>query len=840
MIRNKEAATKINESRPPSQTAVPPLAQSASRFASRLVRMRVLCLLVGCLCFLPMVYYQSGLTMNRSLAAMFADDDEALLDYQHLQSTFGGNLVVMLVYDDDRLMTAEGLHRNRQWTEQVESTEGVEGVLSVAKLVDAFRYLRPEFSLPFAGSSTDKPIALFQPDDNIAEQFRDLFAGYTHSNDETTAAIVIMLQQPTDENESTVASTVTSTTDVSQTVTRLRRIADEMPPSRRAMLVGEPVLLEDAFDLILSDGRRLAIGTIGLLCVVILLTLRDARVVILAAACIVWSTVATRSIMVFWGIELSLVSAILLALVAVVVVAAIMHLAVRCHQTGSTITAAIAALAIPITCTCLTDAAGFAALMVSEVRPVIEFGFMTATAACCVLVSLALFSPMVMSLPEKHLCFARTNGDDHGTTSPLLRRLAMRSVKHHFGLGVTALVFLLVTLGYVMRLETNSSFLDNFRRDSSIVQSYARVEERLGGAGVWDVVLPAPSTITPTYFERVRELEDQLRKIELKVDGEQNANDSTTDPSNVRLSKVLSLADADEVARQVTMLSFVTPDVRLAGMRAAIPTFAEALLTFPDTVEQQADAPSDSLEMTRSLRIMLRSNESLSGKAKAALMSRVRDTVQEWSAGIDHQFGDNEPAADRRIVTGYSVLMSRLVASLIRDQWKALGVALVVVGLLIWGATYRFSLTVAALIVNTLPILIVLSAMGIFGGQLDLGSATIGAVSIGLSIDGSIHFLSGYQRRKVAGYSTSHAAVESAADLGAPILLASAALVIGFAVLVTSPFVPTATFGLLVAATLAISAAANLTLLPALVVWFERRQENATQSLPENGSTDPQ
>ncbi|MCM2374134.1 MMPL family transporter [Rhodopirellula sp. ICT_H3.1] len=745
--------------------------------------------------------------MNRSLASMFAADDPTLIAYQDLQSTFGGNLVVMLVYDDDDLMTTQGLVRNRQWTEHVEQMPGVEGVLSVAKLVDAFKYLRPEFSFSLMTSSDENPVALFRDEDPIANQFRELFSGYTHSRDETTAAIVVMLKPATDG----------ASDHVSRTVGRLRRFAQGLPEQYQAMLVGEPVLLDDAFDLIIADGRRLAIGTIGLLCLVILITLRDLRIVVLAAVCIVWSTVATRSVMVASGVELSLVSAILLALVAVIVVSAIMHLAVRCHLPGVSLVRTISTLAIPITCTCLTDMAGFASLMVSEVRPVVEFGFMTATAAGCVLLSLVLFSPMVLSLPERFLRIRPSRTRAEYSQSPRLSRLARGSVRHRMALGIASIIALVGTGAYVMRLETNSSFLDNFRENSSIVQAYSRVEERLGGAGVWDVTLPAPTAITPAYFESVRELEERLRQIEVDVAAPSPKSNATPPVTRVRLSKVLSLADADAVASQVTMLSFVTPDVRLAGMRAAIPTFAEALLTFPDTAANDSSTPT----APRRLRIMLRSDESLPGPAKTALMSEVRRTVQSWPGGAELTRAELDNGGNDKVVTGYSVLMSRLVASLIRDQWKALAVALLAVGLLIWLVTGRLSLTIAALIVNALPILAVLSLMGIFGGQLDLGSAMIGAVSIGLSIDGSIHFLSGYQRRLLIDSSTSEAAVDSAADLGAPILLASAALVIGFAVLVSSPFVPTATFGLLVAATLALSAITNLTLLPALVVWMD-------------------
>ncbi len=810
--RRTPAVRPVSDRPVPDRPAL--LARSADRLATQLVAWKWWLLAIGAIGFVPLVYLQTGLTMNRSLSAMFSPTDPAIVDYHRMQSHFGGNLVVMWVYDDEQLMTTEGLARSRRWTEQVESMAGVEGVLSLAKLVDAFRYLRPSLSTAFSPaafsptSTTTGPPAerLFQNSDPVAVQFRNLFAGYTHSFDEKTASIVVMLR----------SDTLSQPGRVSETIGKLRSLAATMPASSAALLVGEPVLLEDAFDLIVADGRRLAIGTIGLLCIVILVTMRDLRIVLLSAICIVWSTVATRALMVVAGMEMSLVSTILLALISVIVVAAIMHLAVRYRTSGATLGGVIAVLAIPIACTCLTDAAGFASLAISHVRPVAQFGVMTATAACCVMISLALFSPSMLSLPawlslraRQHPPYAREPQTGTSIFHRLLLWFTRGSVRWQKPLTIASVMLLVSSTLYVMRLETNSSFLDNFRPSSPIVHAYQRVEDRLGGAGVWDVTLPAPARITPEYLQRVRELEDQLRAIEVPSDDARSAG-----KGGVRLRKVLSLADADAVAEQVTMLSFVPPEVRLSAMRAAIPAFAEALLSFPTASEPT---------QPRRMRIMLRSDESLSGREKSALMAAVQRTVETAtdSSFATHEL-DSSQAHDKTgegVVTGYSVLMSRLVASLVRDQWTALAVALAAVGLLLLIVTADWRLTVCSLIVNALPILLVLSCMGWFGGQLDLGSAMIGAVSIGLSIDGSIHFLSGYQRRRFAGEKAETAATNAAADLGAPVLLASMALVIGFAVLVTSPFVPTATFGLLVAATLTLSAIANLTMLPAMVVF---------------------
>ena len=107
-----------------------------------------------------------------------------------------------------------------------------------------------------------------------------------------------------------------------------------------------------------------------------------------------------------------------------------------------------------------------------------------------------------------------------------------------------------------------------------------------------------------------------------------------------------------------------------------------------------------------------------------------------------------------------------------------------------------------------------------------MGAAMIAAVSIGISIDGSVHLLLNYLRNRNDGHSVKRATTMAAGNVGVPVLLATGALIVGFGVLATSEFVPTATFGLLVAVTLALGTLVNLTLLPAFVILAERSAES--------------
>ena len=238
-------------------------------------------------------------------------------------------------------------------------------------------------------------------------------------------------------------------------------------------------------------------------------------------------------------------------------------------------------------------------------------------------------------------------------------------------------------------------------------------------------------------------------------------------------------------------------------MALALPGFFEALLSQP-------------VDGQRYLRVMLRSRENLEPSQKDELIREVRNLVTEYEKASDNL--SSPMVNDGGQVAGYYLLLSRLIDQVLSDQWRCLAGAVFMVGLLIWLFLRSFSLAVVALIPNVLPMVIVLAFCGLSGERLNMGAAMIAAVSIGISIDGSVHLLYRYQRyRRAVGRGVIHAIQIAAGRIGLPVILATLALVIGFGVLSRSEFVPTATFGFLIAITLMLGTLANLTMLPSFL-----------------------
>ena len=795
--------------------------ESVALAADRLVAWRLPLALLGLVILAAAWPLSAGLRMNRTIDQMFAPDDPGLLAYQELRESFGGNAVVMLVYRDNELFTPAGIGRAKALSDRVQSVPGVRGVLSIDELNDVLGVIRPA-GLGRAANAQAAP--LLRDRDPVAREFDRLFVGYTHSSDHKLGSIVALLDVSDQQR------------GFADAVRGLGEITRDMPPGTTdAVLVGEPVLLEQGFDLIQRDGERLAWLTVALLSPCVLLLIRSLRFVVLQAIVILWSVAVTRALLKLLGFELSLVSSILTALVTVIAVTSVIHLGSaqrafrqRGYRIKTATTRAIAWIMPPIFWACATDAAGFISLSLSGIAPVREFGVMMAIASMAVFVAILLFTPLMITGGSQRFDALQRFGQlfDPKTVGGIgyrirkgALRLAVVMVRHRRAMiALTAVLLGIVFLG-VNRLEIESSFLRNFRQSSPLVAAYQMVESEFSGAGVWDIVLDAPDSLSGRYMDQVRDLEGRLRTIE--IDGQ-------------RLTKVLSLADADKIASSITLLRFAPPSARLAGMRTAIPEFSDALLVPRNPKPQTPDQPSPSTTSNpddaapqsapaaephqRKLRIMLRSQEHIPAETKIAMIREVERVVQEQTSSPQWAdcFDAAHPSRPGR-VTGYYVLLARVVSQLIGDQWLCLLLSAVLVWSLLVLAMRSFTLASIALIPNILPVLAVLAILGALGIKMNMGAAMIAAVSIGLSIDGSVHFVSNYQRKIARGRTPLHATLYAQKQIGLPLLMATIALVVGFSVLAMSEFVPTATFGILTAAALVTGTLTNLTLLPALL-----------------------
>ncbi len=502
-----------------------------------------------------LAYYQSrGLDFDRRIETMFAPDDPLLPPYQELKDTFGGNEIVGLVYRDEELLNEDGsgIERLREISQRLQNVPGVRDVLSLSavnRVLDKIRAMDP--------LRTYDKLCVVDPNSTLGRNYRGLFVKYTHGTDNKTVAAVSMLYPERDSNARAA------------TIEQLRAIASSLPlpgnvnnqtvlhavsvetlnlfgcplPMNLAttaqllngnhlgfqnvalpldgLIVGEPAMVVDGFRYVEEDGWRLGWATSILLAVTIILCFRNLRWVVIPLVVVQFAVLMTKAVLVVSSFQLSMVSSMLTSIVTVTGIATVIHITIRFREfrerglppreaLGDTITL----LCVPVFWTCLTTAAGFGSLLVAKVGPVQDFGLMLAIGSLFVLFSVVLVVPGLVLMGSFGLDPKTAWGEK--ILDRQLHRIVSRVEKSPLLVGGLILLVVALTVSGMSRLDVESDFTRNFRADTPIVTSYEYVEENLGGAGVWDIILPTPKTkdnssLTDDYLDRMRRLETRLR-----------------------------------------------------------------------------------------------------------------------------------------------------------------------------------------------------------------------------------------------------------------------------------------------------------------------------------------
>lgn len=722
----------------------------------------------------------SRLKLEESVESFYSPDDPHLLAYLDSKRTFGGDEFVFVAYQDPQLLEPEGLDRVRAFAEQLSAVPGVRA----ESTQDLSRTVRP----PAVGLAVRMFLRFPRTHDNLIDFSRRVLIG----DDGRTTAIVLRLLP---EEKSPVSRT--------ETFGRIRRLAESHTP--RAYVSGEPVMIHDMFRYVEQDGRILGLASSSLLLLVIFVLFRSLRWMILPLLVVHAALVWTKAILVASGIQLSMVSSILTSLITIIGIATVTHVTVRFREKRSDGLDRLAAiretfveLAAPTFWSCATTAVGFAALLSSGITPVRSFGIMVALGTMLVLVAAA------MVLPGGILIGARGADPRYAPAEQRLLGLLERishSVEHRSGLllGIL-LVVSIAAAGGLTRLKVETDFTRNFRERSPIVQSVRFFETHLGGVGNWEIDFDAPKEQAPSR--------EDAELTEVAPEGSGGSGLADEGLTTEFLDRVAAMA---EKLRTFTMPDGTGPTkvVALSDGIGFIPGLAARSLEGKREVLKELQPEFESSLYNPKLgrmRVMMRALEQQPADTKLQLIERAEQIARQ-------EFPEAR-------ATGLYVLLAHLIQSLLGDQLVSF--CLAALGILIMMVVAFRSLGVGLMMLapNTFPILLVIGGMGWVGVPVNIGTAMIASVSMGLTVDSSIHYLAGYRRHRAAGLDHFAAIHETHQGIGRSLVFANVALVLGFTVLALSNFIPLIYFGVLVSIAMLGGLLGDLVLLPLLMYWI--------------------
>ena len=746
---------------------------------------------------------------DQSIESLYAEDDRHFTEYAASKASFGGDEFAIVAWEEKGLFVPDSVEISERSRERIESLaeelRQVEGVFG-----DSVQHASSALAFPYQR-------------DKVGELIKGVLTG----TDGETTAVVVRLKP---EDQSAIVR--------GETIAHIRQIAASHDPP--AFVVGEPVQIHDMFRYVEEDGRVLFQVSLALLAAVLMLLFRTLRWVLLPLIIVVLTIRFTEALLVLSGTKLSMVSSMLNSLVTIIGVATATHIAVRFREKrqmlprDEALRETIAELLPPIFWTCGTTAVGFAALLSSNITPVRSFGLMMSLATLLVFVVVGVLAPGGLAR------WLRPKGEPGDETlpdpdQPPQRRLIDLFVgdpvpppaeRHLIGIlrftsrfvagspGTVAAVAVLIVAFSALglgRLQVETDFSRNFRDESDLVQSLNFVESRLGGAGTWEVNFPAPKQLTDEYLDTVRACAADLRQELLTTIDDAGS----VAEANGRLTKVICLTDGLDLVPKTVKLGFFDKEIPLAQRLMLLSSMQG------EVVEGLYNAEA------RRMRIVLRGLERQPSETKLDLIARVEKIAGDYFKGkgeYRQPDGTNITTLESKAkTTGVFVLLTFLIESLLRDQVVSFVIAAAGIGTMMAIAFRSLVIGIVSLLPNLFPIVLVIGSMGWIGLPINIATAMIASVSMGLTVDCSIHYLTAYRRARRSGASVPDALEITQTQVGRALVFANVALVAGFSVLTLSHFIPLVYFGILVSAAMLGGLAGNLFLLPLLLSLLDRR-----------------
>ena len=593
-----------------------------------------------------------------------------------------------------------------------------------------------------------------------------------------------------------------------QNITEIRDVIEKYTENAKVHLGGIPMIADDMMGFIKSDIIVFGIGVFIFIILTLWIIFKNIKWVAMPLLGCATSVIIMIGLLGMFSWKVTVISSNFIALMLILNMAMNIHLTVRFLQLrkefnqltkSQAILETTKKMILPILYTVLTTICAFLSLIFSGIKPIIDFGWMMTLG---LLISISV---TFILLPSLLNIFSSENIIEIKDTekSMITSALGSFSKKNGFLIFCPTLIVLILSIVGIAKLEVENSFINYFDKETEIYKGMKKIDDELGGTTPLNVIIKFP------VKEKKAEEDDEFSEWEEEIEGDENkAKYWFTRDKMDKILKVHDYLDSlPEIGKVLSFGSILRVAEDLNGKQLQSLEIAVLYSKIPNQIKKEIVSPYISVEDDEA-RVSVRIKDSLPDLRRDDLIKKINNDLND-------KIGLN---SEEYKLTGVLILFNNLLQSLFKSQILTLGIVMLGISAMFFILFRNIVLSFIGVVPNFIAAFFILGIIGLMGIPLDMMTITIAAITIGIAVDNSIHYIYRFKEEfnKIKDYKLTLDRCHS--TVGIAILNTSITIVFGFSILILSNFIPTIYFGIFTGLAMLLAMISVLTLLPKLIL----------------------
>ena len=759
-------------------------------------------------------YFSKDFRLDASSETLLIEGDPDFEYLKEITDRYGSKEFLVLTYTpNEGMVTDNSINNLLSLKYKIQSLDWVHSVITL-------------LDIPLLNNS-DAPIqerlenfkTLKDEDVDKERGFKEIldspvFRNYVISEDGKTSGIIVTIKQNTlsenikDKSQKEIEKYRDQIKKQNhKNILEIRNVIKSYEEIGKIYLGGIPMIADDMMTFIKSDIIVFGLGVLLFIIATLWFVFRKLIWVIVPISSCFFSVVIMMGLLGLLGWKVTVISSNFIALMLILTMAMNIHMSTRFLQLRKThpsktnfeiLTLTTGKMFWPILYTVLTTVIAFLSLIFSEIKPIIDFGWMmTFGLITSFIITFTLLPTLLNFAPTKDIS-VKENED-----SVITKFLGNLSLNYQMPIFVVTFVVIGLSVFGISKLEVENSFINYFSKKTEIYKGMKLIDEELGGTTPLEIILKFPQA----------KIEETKEDDEFDDWGDESEQDDekywfTKDKIDTITNVHNYLDSLPQVGKVLSFSSIINVATQLNNNKPLGTLEMGVLYTkIPQTIKTEIIDPYISIkdnEARISLRI-IDSQENL----------RRNDLINKINYDLQNQLGLEK---DRYKLAGVLILFNNLLQSLFKSQILTLGLVMVGIFTMFVILFRNIRLSLIGVVPNFIAAFFILGIIGMLGIPLDMMTITIAAITIGIAVDNSIHYIYRFKEEfdKIKDYKETLKTCHS--TVGAAILNTSITIVFGFSILVLSKFIPTIYFGVFTGIAMLLAMISVLTLLPSLIL----------------------